>query len=550
MKHLTLIFRWSIIAVLTVILAALPGLTGLTQAQDGSDVVPPEVAANLSGWVLPNKDYANTRATFESEIDSSNVRTLGMGWSYEFTNEGSTFGKVSTNPIVAGDIVYAQDLDSNIYAFDTMSGELLWRRDFNMPNIGPNGVVPAYDKLYFPEGADTITAINAESGDEVWSTNLRTQNESEGITIQPVVYDGMVYVSTVPGSSNQNFYQGGVAGIIYALDAETGDIAWSFNTIDSEDLWGNPEINSGGGVWYPPSFNLETGMSYWPVANPAPWPGTEEFPNGSSRPGPNLYSNTLVALDHATGELAWYNQVLPHDLFDLDLQISPILTTTSVHGEEQPVVITAGKMGTVYAMNQESGDLLWETDVGVHQNDRVDAIPAGEKIEVYPGALGGVETNMAYADGVVYVPLLNLPGEYTPTMFDGSSLAVSEGTGELVAIDVNTGAIIWKHNFDSVNVGAATVVNDLVFTATFDGMIHAFYRPTGDLVWSFQAPAGVNGWPAVVGDTIYWPTAAFGDAPSLIALRLGQTEGEPVDTETLEQEYAEAQQIQTQGEGP
>ena len=119
---------------------------------------------------------------------------------------------------------------------------------------------------------------------------------STGVDIQPTVFDGTVFVSTVPISLG-GIYNGGDRGIIHALDAATGEVRWTFDTVDSPDLWGNPEVNSGGGAWYPPSIDVQRGVVYWGIANPAPFPGTPEFPNGSSRPGPNLYTDSAVALE-------------------------------------------------------------------------------------------------------------------------------------------------------------------------------------------------------------------------------------------------------------
>src|SRR5690606_29256776 len=145
---------------------------------------------------------------------------------------------------------------------------------------------------------------------------------------------------------------------------ETGRVVWSFSTVDSDDLWGHPEVNSGGGAWYPPAVDVQTGTTFWGIGNPAPFPGTEEWPSGSSRPGPNLYTDSMLALDHLTGELVWFRQVLPHDLFDHDFQISPILAELNVSGSEQKLVFGAGKLGKVYAFNRSTGEIIWSTVVG------------------------------------------------------------------------------------------------------------------------------------------------------------------------------------------
>jgi len=357
--------------------------------------------------------------------------------------------------------------------------------------------------------------------------------ENVGIDIQSLVYNGKFYISTVPGVSNSNFYKGGSTGVLYALDGNTGKVVWSFNTVDTEDIWGNPELNSGGGAWYPPAVDPDSSTMYWAIANPGPWPGTPEFPNGSSRPGPNLYTNTLLAINTEDGNMLWYNQVLPHDLFDYDLQISPILATVNIDGTDKDIVISAGKMGKVYGFDRNTGSTLWETKVGSHENSELTELPEGVT-KVSPGPLGGVETPMAFADGVVYVPVVNMTVEYTPAEFVGASFDLGTATGELIAIDAATGQILWDKKIDQMVVGAATVVNDLVFTSTFSGMIYAFDRKTGDEIWNYQAPGGINGWPAVSEDTIIFPVG-LGQNPVLLALRLGAVSDETVPVTTLPQ---------------
>ena len=478
---------------------------------------PAQEAPTRSDWPLPNKDYASTRAVLDAEISRDNVDRLDIAWRFSIPASGPS-GASATNPIVINGVVYFQDLASNVFALELKTGELLWDHGYKRPNHGPNGVAVAGGMVFAPSSPQTIAALDSSTGEEIWSVHL-TRTETEGISIQPIAYDGAVYVGTVPGNP-EGFYLGNATGIIYALDQETGEVSWSFQTVDSDDIWGNRDVNSGGGVWYPPTIDPGRGMTYWGAGNPAPWPGTKEFPNGSSRPGPNLYTNSLLALNHRSGELDWYNQVKPHDLFDHDSQLSPILVTTTIDDNQRDIVIGGGKTGTVIAFEADSGEVLWETGVGLHKNDHLDSISAGGEVEVFPGIAGGVETPMAYADGVVYVPVVNW-GALFPTTA-ARALPFSTGTGELVAIDVKTGGIVWKQEFGSMVFGAATVVNDLVFTSTFDGMIYAFDRKTGTQIWTYQAPVGINGWPAVAGDTIIFPAGVpTGDAaPALLAFRI------------------------------
>ncbi len=478
---------------------------------------PPEVVQYAKDWPLANHDYSNTRATSDSAINSETIATLGAAWAFAFPATGA-FGSASSNPLILGNTVYFQDLAHNTYALDLATGNVEWSRIYGISGVGPNGPAVGWGKIFVSSGPYTMAALDLLTGTPVWEQAVSGIDKGTvGIDIQPTVFDGMVYLATVPGSSNANFYAGGGIGVLFGLDEESGAIRWSFSTVDSPDVWGSPTINSGGGSWYPPAVDEATGVTFWSIANPALFPGTAAFPNGTSRPGANLYTNTLAALGGADGRLKSYTQVVPHDIKDHDLQLSPILTTATIGGRSQEIVISGGKMGRVYAFNRGTGALLWVAVVGDHQNDQLAAFPAGTTT-VLPGILGGIETPMAYADGVVFAAVNNLATDFTPSTWRLHSFA--ESTGDLVAIQASSGQILWQRHFASGNYGGATVVNDLVFTATFDGMIYAFNKNTGEQLWSYQAPAGVNAWPAVAGDTIVWPVAGPG-LPSLIAFRLG-----------------------------
>ena len=311
---------------------------------------------------------------------------------------------------------------------------------------------------------------------------------------------------------------------------QTGEERWRFQVIE-EGFWGDPSRNSGGGVWYPPAIDVESGAVYYGTGNPGPYPGTAAYPNGSSRPGPNLYTSSLVALDAESGALRWYDQVVEHDLFDHDFQVPPILAEALIDGRVRSLVVGAGKVGRVLAFDAESGERVWDTAVGIHQNDDLDELPLWQAVEVYPGIFGGVETPMAIADGRVFVPVVNAPTTHTATGHgapDGHSAMIhasgntslSTARGELVALDLASGEVLWSREFDSPVFGGATVVSDLVFTATFDGVIRALRASDGVEVWQFDTEGGVNAWPAVAGDTIVW-AAGLGQPPTLYAFRLG-----------------------------
>ncbi|MCB1512936.1 MAG: PQQ-binding-like beta-propeller repeat protein, partial [Hyphomicrobiaceae bacterium] len=368
-------------------------------------------------------------------------------------------------------------------------------------------------------------ALDAATGEVMWRTDL-TANMGEGIDMAPLIYDNTVYISTVPGNTNA-FYRGGQKGIFYALDITSGHTIWQWDTT-TDNLWGNARVNSGGGLWHPPAVDAD-GHLYIGVANAAPWPGNSEFPNASSRPGDNDYANSLVKLNPVTGSVDWYINIKPHDLFDLDNQLSPVLATATIEGAERAVVVSTGKHGVVVCADQATGEEIWRTPVGMHQNDDVTEIPEGETVLVFPGSLGGVETPIAIADGVVYCPIVNIGAEYSSTASVG--MDIMSGTGQMVALDLATGEIKWDVETTVPMYGGATVTTDVVFSAGLDGVIRGFSTTDGSEIWTWQT-TGTNASFAVVGDTILIPAGGLlipsadtvqteeNMAPGLYALRL------------------------------
>jgi len=445
---------------------------------------PPEVAATGDAWPAHNYDLSNSRATTNTQITAANVATLKKKWSFAIPGTG-IFGNYASTPIVYSGVVYIQDLNSNVYALDQETGKLKWKHVFNSASIGPNGVSIGYGRLYgATEG--TAFALDPANGALIWKHKL-TPSIHEGIDMAPQLYDNKVLVSTVPGSGVKHFYEPKSVGVVYSLDAATGKTLWSFDTVPT------PKTGSysGGGLWYPPAVDAN-GDVYLGVANPGLWPNSAKNPNAALRPGANLYTDSLVVLDGSTGKLKWYRQVIAHDVRDYDLMISPVLYTPS--GGSQ-LVIGAGKMGKVFAWNAATGAAVWQAKVGKHLNDT--GLLPKKQITVCPGDFGGVETPIAQAGGTVFVPWLNLCAVGSATSESVPGSAFGTATGGLTALDAATGAIKWQKKLPHPDFGAATVANDVVFTSDFTGKLYAFATATGKQLWTTQAPAGVNAFPAV-----------------------------------------------------
>jgi outer membrane protein assembly factor BamB len=509
---------WLAVAALTLVVAA---IVVVVLALGGSSAPggPP-----LTGSGYPNSDTSNTRQV-GGPIDSATVSKLEAAWTLPLTAK-SEYGSYASSPIVSNGVIYSEDLASNVQAIDEQTGKVLWTKTFESPDQGPNGLVVQGGQVYGTT-ATSAFALNQKTGEETWSVAL-VRNAHEGIDMAPGYHDGIVYVATVPGN-NQKFYGGGGVGILWALDGKTGRKLWHFNTVPN-DLWSarNAAINSGGGLWYTPAFD-DHGFMYIGVANPAPFPGTDRFPWGSSRPGRDLYTDSIVKLNASTGKLQWYYQLTPHDLYDWDLQDPPILTR--VKGRQ--AVLAAGKSGVVIALDSATGKLLWKRSVGIHNGHDLDSVYAlkGEysKLKlpetVYPGLLGGVIAPMSTNGSTVFVPVVN-----HSVSFANQSEPQESGplTGELVALDVATGAVKWVHKFPIAAFGATTVVNDLVFATTFDGKLYAFDANSGKVMWEKQLPAGTNTGVAVAGNTLIAPAGtllASGQSTELVAYRLGGGSG-------------------------
>ena len=467
-----------------------------------------------AGWTLPNADMQNTRDV-ASAVTASNVAHLGVAWCVPIESTGLAKSAgitdgYSTTPVVVNGVVYTQDIESNVMAIKLATGKVLWTHNYSSDNGGPDGVNVAGGVVYAATNHAAV-ALSAATGKQLWSRTL-IGNNHEGIDMAPGYRDGTVYVSTVPVNPTVGEYLGGGKGILWALNAKTGAPEWSFDQV--QNLWGNPAVNSGGGLWEPPSFDAQ-GNIYIAVANPGPigedgWP--TGYPLASSRPGPNLYTDSVVKLSPA-GKLLWYYQLTPHDLYDWDLQNSPVLTTAG----DQPVVIDGGKAGILIELNAQTGKLLWKLPVGVHTGHDNDGLltehltptspnPLPAKYTLEPGALGGIETPLASNGSVVYAAVNDVPFSMTniAPAESGKTFAASiaKGTGEMVAVNQDTGKIIWDDKLPSSPYGAATVTNDVVFTTTYSGYLYAFNATTGAILLRTPLSSGSNAPVAVDGDYV------------------------------------------------
>jgi glucose dehydrogenase/cytochrome c5 len=501
-----------------------------------------EVAEGGEGeaWSLPNVNVQNTRA-IESGITAENVSTLKPAWMVELKGAG-VFGSFAANPVVSpdGKTVYLQDLSNDVFAVDLESGEIEWEYDVPADATnqeGPNGV-SYYEGDLYGETNTAAFALSAETGEKVWETPNLAEKKGQGFNIQPQPYEGKIFLST----SGQ--LKGGIA---YALDAKSGKVLWEFEeTPAKKDKEAGGELGTGG-AWNSPAIG-PNGEIYYGIANPY-----RSIETAIKEPTKLLYNNSTVSLDQETGKLNWYFQAIPNDFHDWDMQISPIY----VEETAKPMVIDGGKMGYVYAMDPETGKLMWKTQVGKHNGHDNDAVLAMEgkykkpklPYTYFPGALGGVETNMAVAEGMVFVPINNTPSTFKTYQEPIASLG-TKGTGELLAIDLETGKIVWDNKLPSPAYGDATFSNGVVYTTEFAGNVMAFDAKTGKELWKAKLPAGANSPVAISGK--YLITAAGypmgkGQTAQVVAFKVGAS-GKPVES-VLAATGAEEEGENKSGEG-
>jgi outer membrane protein assembly factor BamB len=459
-------------------------------ASSGPGAPPPQLAANLGGWPAHNYDLANTRDDTDTAIDAANVAKLHQAWTFPLRDSGA-YGRYTTNALVLDGRVFFESPDSNVYALSAATGKLLWehRYDSLVPSGGPTGLAAGYGLLYGAT-ASSAFALRASDGRQIWRRRL-TRNPREGIDMAPAVYDHRVLISTIPGSA-KGFYEPGAYGVVFSLDARTGKVRWRFSTVKGgASLWGDPQANGGGGLWYPPAVDA-SGRIFIGTGNPSPVYGTPADPNARSRPGRNLYTDSLVALA-PSGKLLWYRQLTPHDVRDFDFQDSPILARIPLAGKRSEIVIGAGKSGKVEAFRAADGHPLWLDEVGRHNRYQYGPLPR-KPVLMCPGSLGGVTTPIAYSHGLVFVPWVDLCMTISATR---GAVPRSHGSGGVEAIDAASGRVVWRHHFAGLPFGAATVANDVVFVTTYQGYIYALSTRTGRVLWHVQSPGAINGFPAI-----------------------------------------------------
>jgi outer membrane protein assembly factor BamB len=494
-------------------------------ASSGCKTVTTRLAASntvTSGsWPYSNGDLANTRDATGSTISSANVSKLAEAWTFKLTGKAAAgvrpYGSFTANPIVQNGVVYLQDLDSDVYALALATGKLEWEYQCNQPERsgpGPNGVAVAGGKVYglTPTAAFAVSATN---GRPVWVDSDLLRNGQGTFGIQPQVAGGRVYLASQYGS-------GPGGGVLLALNASSGAVLWRFNTIVGPDPGVQALGLGAGGAWETPLVSGDGSVTYG-TGNPY-----QTAAAAIAHPAVNLYTDSDVNLDAASGKVRWYYQGVPNDFKDWDMQTSPI--SARVGGAS--VVIGSGKMGYVYEMNAGTGKLIWKTPVGAHNGHDDDSLRAlrhnitlKAPLTILPGSVGGVLADLAVAGNSVYVATIDLATTYTTLKLPVGVKGVGALAGEVEALSLATGKVEWDRKVPQFSLGAVTVSNDLVLTTLYNGALIALNRQTGATVFRRQLPTSTNSPIAVAGNTVIVPaggplTTTGGGHPQVVAYAL------------------------------
>jgi glucose dehydrogenase len=315
----------AVVIVAAGLLVAGCGGNATTTVRSGCTTVAGSAAASPApgsgSWSYSNTDLANTRNATGSTISSANVSRLAQTWSFKLTGKAvagvAPYGSLTANPIVRSGVVYLQDLDSNVYALALANGKLQWEYRCNQPEKsgpGPNGVAVAHGKVYGLTPT-TAFALSDTTGRTLWVNGGLLRKGQGTFGIQPQVADGRVYLATQYGS-------GPGGGVLLALNASSGTALWRFNTVTGPE----PGVRSlglgAGGAWETPLVSGDGSVTYG-IGNPYQTPAA-----AIAHPAADLYTDSDVNLDAATGKLRWYYQGVPDDFKDYDVQASPISART------------------------------------------------------------------------------------------------------------------------------------------------------------------------------------------------------------------------------
>ena len=560
--------RLPVVPLLAVLLAAL-GLTA-GRAQVGSDRLDRAVEEPRN-WLTYSGNYFSDRHSRLDQITPANIRNLERQWVYQSSAFGLSW---EATPLVVDGIMYVTQRPNDIVALDARTGRVFWIYSYPTPAdhgacCGANnrGVAVLGERVFMATLDAHVVAIDAATGAELWDVEVADKRLQYAFTLAPLAIRDKVLVGTAGGDR-------GIRGFIAALDAATGEEVWRFYTIPApgepgHETWEpcppNPETfcdpeawkHGGGSVWLTGSYDPELNLTYWGVGNPGPdW-------NPAQRPGDNLYTSSVVALDADTGEIRWHFQFTPGDPYDFDAVQIPVLADIERSGTMFKAMLWANRNGFYYVLDRATGRFLtgrafvkvnWAE--GLDDSGRPIATPQPSGEPTFPavqGATNWYSPSYSPRTELFYIPawedrasIFNPePQEYEQagTFLGGFTTTVEAapgaptvpvrmrgpindwtedaGRGAVLALDALTGEERWRFELtDVIRSGMLTTASDLLFSGARSGYFQALDASTGELLWRLNLGAQiVNGPTTYAVDGRQYVTIIAGHSLSAFALR-------------------------------
>lgn len=473
----------------------------------------------IGDWPTYNGDYTGRRYSGLVQITPANVGQLRAAWVFHSRNAGT----LEVTPVVINGVMYIT-ASNDAYALDAQDGQLLWHYsrpvtegliDDASGHIS-RGVAVWADRLYMETDNAHLLCLDARSGHLIWDVAYADWNKNYGATSAPLLVKGKVIVGTSGGDD-------GVRGFIAAFDAQTGALAWRRWTIPGPGEFGSSSwpgdlyLHGGGTAWMPGTFDPELNTLYWGTGNAAP-----DY-DGNVRPGDDLYTASVLALDPDTGKLKWYFQFTPHDLYDFDGVETPVLVDRVYKGQPRKLLIEANRNGFIYILDRTNGKFLSATRFaqkvnwakGIDANGRpifTDVKPTLDGMLTCPGDAGATNWySPAYNEGTGLFYFLTLE---ECTINSTKPEAFSEGTEyyatgarrppdakgqkRLLAFDPDTGRFAWTYPQTGRAQswgGVMTTASGLVFFADDADSFEAVSAKTGKSLWHFNTGQSMHASP-------------------------------------------------------
>jgi alcohol dehydrogenase (cytochrome c) len=480
-----------------------------------------------ANWLLFRRTYDGWGYSPLKEITPDNANRLQLVWS---TATGQIEGHQAP-PIVNNGVMFVATPGNQVLAIEAKSGNLLWRYKRPLPedviHLHPTnrGVALYGDKVYFASADCVLVALDAKTGKEVWTANVDDYKKAYYMSLAPLIVDGKVILGASGGEL-------GVRGFVAAMDAETGKELWKTYTVPApgepgSETWpagGDHYKRGGGSIWVTGTYDPETNLTFWGTGNAAPW-------FGDQRPGDNLYTSSVIALDATTGAIKGHHQYHPNDSWDWDEVSPPIVVNYERDGKTVRGLINVSRSGYIWHLERTAGKINFVTGqpyvrhnvfksldpkTGRPDVDETKKAGTGKTAEFCPSLWGGKDwPPVAFSPRtrLMYIPAnenlcTELTGEVPKYVLGERFMGVAKNVlkivagadhiGELQAWNIDTGKKVWTTNLPSFNWGPVLATGgDVLFSGgTNDRMFRAFDAKTGKVLWEFQTISGVTAVPS------------------------------------------------------